>query len=280
MARVVTHDKRPRGEPKGDFERGERLGRSPAVPLLDTRQRALGERTIGDCCDLLADLFLGQAVRRAVGRERHEWRRHLRSLVVVIGHDLNAKANPRQNQGRTSANFPDVLKHNAVSPDLHRRPTDLHLCRLPALSGVCLGLAPDLPIVGTEENAKRLARAVQLRRDELDKTQLEVQAAGGPSNTTQTAIENAHITTLTRATAKKLDRGLRWEPGSAQRVWRGAGEAVPVGAPTEDASYVAAPGERVEGGDADSEVLREIRAVREDQRRMLERLEKLEQQRP
>lgn len=72
--------------------------------------------------------------------------------------------------------------------------------------------------------AERLAHAVTARRLELELTQLDVWQAGGPSNTTLTAIENAKREVLARTTARKLDRGLRWEDGSARRVWNGDGE--------------------------------------------------------
>lgn len=68
-------------------------------------------------------------------------------------------------------------------------------------------------------NARRLAAAVLARRQELDLTQLDVWQSGGPSNTTLTKIENAEIDALTRTTARKLDAGLKWEPGSARDVY-------------------------------------------------------------
>lgn len=76
-------------------------------------------------------------------------------------------------------------------------------------------------------NAQRLADAVLARREELALTQLEVAAAGGPSNTTLTVIENGLTANLTNATAKKLDRGLQWAPGSARTVWLG-GDPTPL----------------------------------------------------
>lgn len=78
-------------------------------------------------------------------------------------------------------------------------------------------------------NAERLAEAVIARRKELgDISQLDVYLAGGPSNTTMTEVENGRLKTLTRTTANKLDAGLRWEQGSARRVWDGKGEPVPI----------------------------------------------------
>lgn len=68
-------------------------------------------------------------------------------------------------------------------------------------------------------NADRLAEAVKARREELDLTQMDVWQAGGPSNTTQTRIENGELETLTRVTARKIDAGLQWAPGSAKAVF-------------------------------------------------------------
>lgn len=70
-------------------------------------------------------------------------------------------------------------------------------------------------------NADRLARAVVQRRESLDVSQLTVWQAGGPSNTKLTEIENGRLEKLTASTARKLDQGLLWEPGSARRVWEG-----------------------------------------------------------
>lgn len=82
-------------------------------------------------------------------------------------------------------------------------------------------------------NADHLARHVRERRRDLALSQLEVWQAGGPSNTTLTAIENGLAKSLQNATAKKLDRGLQWRPGSARRVWDG-GEPMPQEASTVD----------------------------------------------
>lgn len=76
-------------------------------------------------------------------------------------------------------------------------------------------------------NAARLAEAVLARRAELEVTQLEVWQAGGPSNTTLTVIEKGDLPSLTRTTARKLDKGLRWQDGSARSVWDG-GQATPI----------------------------------------------------
>lgn len=74
---------------------------------------------------------------------------------------------------------------------------------------------------------QRLGEVVLARRQELDLSQLDIWQAGGPSNTTLTEVENGRLETLTRTTAKKLDAGLKWEAGSARRVWEG-GEPTPL----------------------------------------------------
>lgn len=79
---------------------------------------------------------------------------------------------------------------------------------------------------GMSTNAQRFGEIVLARRVELDLNQLDVSAAGGPSNSTMTTIENGRLEELTRATAKKLDRGLRWQPGSARDTWNG-GSPIP-----------------------------------------------------
>ena len=76
--------------------------------------------------------------------------------------------------------------------------------------------------------ARRLAAAVRHRREELDLTQLDLWLAGGPSNSTLTTIENGRLETLTRTTARKLDACLRWETGSARRVWDKGEEPTPL----------------------------------------------------
>ncbi|MGZ4518928.1 MAG: hypothetical protein ACXVXP_00350 [Mycobacteriaceae bacterium] len=86
---------------------------------------------------------------------------------------------------------------------------------------------------------ERLRDAVLARRTELDMTQIDLWQAGGPSNTTQTAIATGQLRTLTRTTAKKLDHGLRWEAGSARAVWEG-GKPTPVlpGASVRDSAWM------------------------------------------
>ena len=76
-------------------------------------------------------------------------------------------------------------------------------------------------------NAERFGKLVKQRRTDLDLTQLEVGAAGGPSNTKQTEIEKGELVSLLPNMAKKLDKGLRWEQGSARRAWLG-GDPTPL----------------------------------------------------
>lgn len=113
-------------------------------------------------------------------------------------------------------------------------------------------------------NAQRLAAAVLARREELDLTQLEVWQAGGPSNTTLTKVEAGLLETLTRVTAKKLDRGLRWAAGSAKAVWERGEDPVPsvAGLSGKDARWLA---EQIRSADVESETReRLLRALDEE----------------
>jgi hypothetical protein len=78
---------------------------------------------------------------------------------------------------------------------------------------------------------ERFARIVYERRIALGLTQQEIADAGGPTDTTMTKIENAEWKPGNRKTTlRKLDVGLQWETGSAQRVLAG-GEPTPRDAP-------------------------------------------------
>ncbi|MEV3980769.1 helix-turn-helix transcriptional regulator [Nonomuraea sp. NPDC049758] len=72
-----------------------------------------------------------------------------------------------------------------------------------------------------EEAIKRLAKAVRDRRDELNVTQTEVSAKGGPSPATLSLIESAARSSFSRTTLRKLERGLGWAGGEAMRIVRG-----------------------------------------------------------
>ncbi|WP_280393139.1 helix-turn-helix domain-containing protein [Nocardia wallacei] len=66
-----------------------------------------------------------------------------------------------------------------------------------------------------------LGQAVRSRRKQLDLTQQDVAQAGGPSDTTQTAIETESATSVRKETLRKLDAGLQWMPGSAEAAYHG-----------------------------------------------------------
>jgi hypothetical protein len=76
----------------------------------------------------------------------------------------------------------------------------------------------------------RLAEYVLERRIELDLTQAEVQAAGGPSPAVQRQIEGALSQSYQRRVLAALERALRWERGSVRAVLAG-GEAIPMPEP-------------------------------------------------
>lgn len=59
---------------------------------------------------------------------------------------------------------------------------------------------------------------VRQRREELGLTQLQVAAQGGPSNTTQTKVENGEPPPPIPSTLRKIDSGLRWLQGSARAL--------------------------------------------------------------
>jgi transcriptional regulator with XRE-family HTH domain len=75
---------------------------------------------------------------------------------------------------------------------------------------------------------ERFGRIVYDRRDELGLTQEEVEENGGPTDTTLGKIENVEWTPGNRKiTLRKLDVGLKWEPGSAKRTLNG-GDPTPI----------------------------------------------------
>lgn len=73
----------------------------------------------------------------------------------------------------------------------------------------------------TADSLRALGERVRTRRSELGLSQLDAHAAGGPSNTTLTAIENGQAATISSGTLRKLDTALQWAPGSARRVLEG-----------------------------------------------------------
>lgn len=75
---------------------------------------------------------------------------------------------------------------------------------------------------------ERFGRIVLDRRIELGLSQEDVAAEGGPTDTTLGKIENCEWTPGNRkVTLRKLDAGLRWEPGSAVRTLAG-GDPTPL----------------------------------------------------
>jgi hypothetical protein len=67
----------------------------------------------------------------------------------------------------------------------------------------------------------RLAQAVADRRRELGLSQDAVRRAGGPSDVVIANIENNKGAHPRDDTINKLDRPLRWQPGSAQQILAG-----------------------------------------------------------
>jgi hypothetical protein len=72
-----------------------------------------------------------------------------------------------------------------------------------------------------------------------------------------------------------IEKAVGWWPGSISAMLAGH-SAPPVGGATQDADYVAAPGERVEPGAHDDEVLAELRAMREDINALSRRVARVE----
>ena len=73
----------------------------------------------------------------------------------------------------------------------------------------------------TQHAADALSTAVNRRRAFLAMSQLDVWQAGGPSNSTMTSIEGATSLSITAATLRKLDIGLKWPLGTALGILKG-----------------------------------------------------------
>lgn len=129
----------------------------------------------------------------------------------------------------------------------------------------------------------RLGRYVRARRHELDRTQLDVAAAGGPSNSTLTSLEKGEDRPVSRTTLNRLDVGLDWMPGSAKAVLEGGEPKVQTAIPVRrEPTWVAAPGVANDGpAVTNAAVLEAIRdmadAVREMSRGAREREQRLEE---
>lgn len=89
---------------------------------------------------------------------------------------------------------------------------------LPNISGILWPMS---------RNWQRLARAVSARRAELGVSQDTVHDRGGPSDIVLGRIERDEDPRPRNDTINKLDAGLEWQPGSAQRVLAG-GDPVPL----------------------------------------------------
>lgn len=112
---------------------------------------------------------------------------------------------------------------------------------------------------------ERLAAAVLARREELDLTQKAVYADGGPSDTTLSKIE-AGTHPVSPSTLRKLDKGLQWERGSARRIFKGEGDAVPLGsepAVPHNAGMTYSPGDGKPENISDEEYQRILRETDE-----------------
>lgn len=85
------------------------------------------------------------------------------------------------------------------------------------------------------EAVARLAAAVKDRRAHLGLTQIQVWDAGGPSNSTLTAIEGATQSVISTVTLQRLDTGLGWAAGTAVRILSGGDHSVRLDlVPTDD----------------------------------------------
>jgi transcriptional regulator with XRE-family HTH domain len=92
---------------------------------------------------------------------------------------------------------------------------------LPKILGLLLGMA-NWPA----GNCLRLAAAIRKRRTDLGLTQLDIHHAGGPSNSTLTALESGAQQSINNPTLNKLDTALSWTPGTALAILRGEAEDV------------------------------------------------------
>ena len=75
-------------------------------------------------------------------------------------------------------------------------------------------------------NPEHLADAVKARRHHLGLTPDGMKAAGGPSTSVLSQIENAYDNNYSAPTLAKLDRALGWPAGTAAALWEG-GELPP-----------------------------------------------------
>lgn len=107
---------------------------------------------------------------------------------------------------------------------------------LPKLSGKVRPVSDDDVLY-----LRGLADAVYDRRTQLNLSQLDVAARGGPSDTTLTKIEAAELDRPRPSTLRKLDKGLDWQEGSARALLYEGTPPVPIDTPTWDPSAVWLP---------------------------------------
>lgn len=71
------------------------------------------------------------------------------------------------------------------------------------------------------ENWERLGQAVRARRKHLGLAQVDVSAAGGPSDETLRRLERGEPGPYMRRTLASLERVLRWKPGATEAISAG-----------------------------------------------------------
>jgi len=110
---------------------------------------------------------------------------------------------------------------------------------------------------------QRLAECVRERRADLDMTQEDVSAAGGPSGSTQRLIEGALQDRYQPVILRRLEHALRWQRGSVRAVLDG-GDPVPVTGPAAPAP-AAPPHQPAAGAAPASPLLSLVAAALEDE---------------
>jgi transcriptional regulator with XRE-family HTH domain len=81
----------------------------------------------------------------------------------------------------------------------------------------------------TDLDWNALAQAAKKQRVRLGRTQEQLAQYGGPSSRAVRDIESGRMASLTEATLAKLDRGLGWRDGTAQRVLTGEADQWEIG---------------------------------------------------
>lgn len=95
-----------------------------------------------------------------------------------------------------------------------------------------------------DQDWEALAKAVRARRADLQLSQGAVTAAGGPSDLVISRIENNEEPRPRLDTLRKLDRGLRWQPGTSEAHL--AGSPMPEPSPAAPRVRVRRGGEWIE----------------------------------